>query len=441
MVDFNTEWKRLDEQSSQTDAQLAAANSAYQSALKSGGERLRSADDAVRTAQAQPIPPQPQSTLPTPKDAPEIDPNKFQGLSMAMIATAMLGGSRGNWLGAVSALNGAMKGIIDGNQAEADRQAKDYERQYASAKAKDEDALRKYESILNNRKLTINEMLQQANLVAAENQHAEVQAATQIKSIESVQQAIEKRRMALLSLDQRNQQFQENLEARRQARSTSQLDDGGSELAARIYELTGQQPHTYGGMGSELNRLAADARTKGRSLDDVARDVASGRLTMAGQSSGARQATTRYQAVERLTGSVTELENAVVQLAREAGNSQVPSANATMNWIKRQMGDGKLQELHTLMGSVGRQYQEAVTMPGSNAQMHATAQAWADGNFNENMSLDQIQGSIRGMSQEIAANKRFLQAQVQESTRLPGGGANQSSPISLDDYLNKFGGR
>ncbi|HWT81462.1 MAG TPA: hypothetical protein VN648_21930, partial [Candidatus Methylomirabilis sp.] len=58
--------------------------------------------------------------------------------------------------------------------------------------------------------------------------------------------------------------------------------------------------------------------------------------------------------------------------------------------------------------ATARLYIEAVTMPGSNAQIHATAQETADEMINANMSVGQIMGAFYAMNREINATQGAL---------------------------------
>jgi hypothetical protein len=141
-------------------------------------------------------------------------------------------------------------------------------------------------------------------------------------------------------------------------------------------------------------------------------------LNLAVQKTAQTNGTNRLLAVGRLTESLQPLESELTMLVTKVNGKGLTAANATFNKIKKQLGDQDLSELQTLMGSVGRQYIEAVTMPGSNAQLHATAQDWADGQFDPNTNIANLQGVLKGMNLEIGSTKTALVHQVEISQSL-----------------------
>lgn len=104
--------------------------------------------------------PGPAQTPPTPNQ-PLVDPNQYSKFSAALVAMAFVAGSKskGNWLGVSSSLNGALKGYLEGNEQKASESWKRYQADYDKAIQKHKDQEEDYAQTINNKKLTINQML------------------------------------------------------------------------------------------------------------------------------------------------------------------------------------------------------------------------------------------------------------------------------------------
>lgn len=451
---FTPRRKELDAQTEALKTRQAALDAESASVHQRQDSEMRPVEDALSTELNAPTPKREHVDMPLPPDVKQVFNGKdYQQFSTMLLGLALIGGaaSHGNWLGVTKTLSGALQGWHDGKHEQAQRMLDDYKMQFDAAKAKEAQANREYEDVLGNRNLSINQKLQQIRILAAQHGRQDIALAAQQKNLDAVAKQIEGGKNMLTQAEARHEDMQQRLADSRQNHADmmelrrQQLADArqrhadvmaargtgiggvkgapqtpeGMDLAAEVGRLQGSMPSFFGGKGLLFDTLAK----KGVTADEYV----TGKIEVAANTSAARQAVTKLQGVERLTSAVEQLQDEVVMLARANGNGQVPAFNATMNSIKRNMGDGELQALHTLMSSTGRLYTEAVTMPGSNAQMHATAQEWATGLFNENMSLDQIRGAIYGMNKEIQATRGALEKQVTEAVHRghkPGGTAS-----------------
>lgn len=420
----------------QIDAEAATAVS-RQTALDATQQAENSRNDTVMSAmetdmtramdQSMPARPAP-AELPKPPDVTKlVDRKDYEGLAFALLGMAMIGGvaSRGNWLGVSSSLNGALKGYKAGNEQRATTMLADYDRQFKTAKEAEVQANDQYQRILDDRKLTINEKLERIKVEAARHGRQDIALAAEQRSIDRLTQQIDAGRNQLLNTVQRHEDLRASLEVKKQLHAlTAAAGAGAAQLTPEAEQFVEQ---VAAGGNMELVRLVSGRYTaKGAIplLNDMAhqfaatgedpRSLTAAKITVAAEQSAARQATIKRQGIERLTDSLQPLEQRVQQLLAQLNARGIPPANATVNYLRQTFGDGPLQELKTLMSSVGRQYVEAITMPGSNAQMHATAQDWAQGLINENISLDQLQGSLRGMNMEINSTRKALEKQAQQ---------------------------
>ena len=434
----------LDTQESGVQQRQAALYARQKAGNEAYDADVRPLESSLQADIAQPLPKAQHAEFPkVPDPQSTVNAKDYEGLSYALIGMALIGGaaSHGNWLGVSSSLNGALKGFMEGNQQQAKEQWDKYQKEFEAAKSREQQFDKEYDQILKDRNLTINEKLQQLRIKATQHGRQDVALAAEQKSIDAIERQIQAGRTQLTNTLERAREFNTRIETAARNRASgggvkgSPQTEEGRKLAAEVM-ASGGNVSFFGGKGQLFDTLAQEGYT--------ASDIVGGKVDLAAATTAKRNATNRLQAVDRLTSSVTSLESKVSNLARRAGNSNIPASNATINWVKQNLGDGQLQELKTLMSSVGRQYTEAVTMPGSNAQMHATAQEWSEGLLNPNMSMGQIQGSIRAMNAEIQATHSALQKQVSSATEGLGGGpahkpAAGGQPVPLDDYLKSQG--
>jgi hypothetical protein len=370
--------------------------------------------------------PPPVTPLPEWKPQPLIDSKDYQQLSMGLIGMSLIAGiaSRGNWMGVSSTLNGALKGYYDGNQEAAERRYKDYQTQFKEAQQKSQQQQKEFEDILQNKRLSINDMLTQIKIAAAKYGRDDVRMEAEQKSIDGVWKRVETMDATLARLSDMDQRQQAGFDAmfkRDQQRlkgASADLDENGQwvteqmALGGNFKPLHELQSRFGGEMAAQMyNAIGAQLKANGQDP----RTLTESQLNLLVQKTAQSQATNREQAVGRLTESLTKLEGEAKRLVTKVNGEGMTTANATFNAISSQFGDQDLQELKTLMGSMGRQYIEAVTMPGSNAQLHASASAWADEKFDPNTNLSNLLGTFKAMNLEIGATREALTHQIKQS--------------------------
>ena len=402
--------------------------------------------------------------MPTYQPKPLVSGKDYQGLSMALLGMALIGGatSRGNWMGASASLNGALKGYKEGAQDRAEREYKDYQTKFAEAKAHDDRAQKEFEDILNSKKLSINEMLTQIKLASSKYDRQDVRFAAEQKSIDAIRRQVEASRNSLAQAEERHIRANEGFAVSLQKSATAKqgaadlLNEDGKwlvdqTLAGGNTKFMQLVMSRYGGAlaAESMNNVAKELRAK--NIDP--RTLNESQMNLMVQRSVQTQASNRLAGVTRLTDAMKPLEGELARLVEKVNGKGVRPANATLNWVRSNLGDADYNELVLLMGSVGRQYIEAMTMPGSNAQLHASASEWADGTFNKDMNITALEGVFKGMNLEIASTHKALQTQINTSreaiqaqgpTIAAPGAAPAATPaagkaVPLDDYLKSQG--
>jgi hypothetical protein len=401
---------------------------------------------------AQPLPMRPH-TEPLPEyKAPKPDPQEFKQLAGAMLAMALIGGrhSHGDWLTVSAALNGAMKGEIEGNKEIADKSYKEYETKFKAAQAKEAQANKEFEDILKDRSLTINQKLQAYNLAAAKYGRDDLKDAANQKSIDQMEKRLSSHTDALEKAKLKFDNDKAQRDMRIQMHNDAQTAAGGGKggLSAEALDsaaCTFHETNTMPAMGNAKNVAAVKLAIMNREAEMFpGGDRASSKAEFSAASNAYKQTVQRQAAVERITGSVQDLEPRITALTAKLNSSLgVEFANTKINDLARKYRDnGDLAELDNLTRALGRQYMEAVTMPGSNAQMHIGAQETADAMSNGNMPPGKLKGALKGINEDIAAVEKSMTAEekkLHDQMRGLGSTSSSGSDPAIEAILKKHG--
>jgi hypothetical protein len=358
---------------------------------------------------------------------PIVDPGDYQKFSMAMIGMALIGGviSRGNWLGTSAVLNGALKGYLEGDQQKADKAFQDYQTKFNEALEHDKRMQKEFEDILRSKTMTINSMLREMQNVAAKYGREDMRAEAQQRSIDGLWRQVEAYDRAIQSAEEQNFRISATIGmgvARMKAvmggAAIEALDTNGRWFLDQTFiggndKYLKELQSRYGGAvaAQAMNDIGKILRDEG--IDP--RTMTESQIDNQVQLSAQRMANNRLLAVERLTGSITQIEGRVQSLVADVNGRGVRAVNKSLNDLASQFGDEQVAELRTLLAGFGRQYFEALTMPGSNAQMHASAQDVADALADPNAPIGTIQGVLKGANFEIKSTTDALRAQIKES--------------------------
>jgi hypothetical protein len=147
----------------------------------------------------------------------------------------------------------------------------------------------------------------------------------------------------------------------------------------------------------------------------------------------------RLSRIESLTGSLKKMEDELTRVTGKV-NAQNP------NWLNTQfnsltgdkIGDTDVSELTVLANTVGRMYVEASTMPGSNAQMHAGSQEFAQKVTNRDFNLNSLAGALKGINLEIASEESSLKNQIKQSQAIVTGQGPTIPPPGGKPQVLKF---
>jgi hypothetical protein len=389
---------------SQLDEERLAEMKAFNTSQTAGEQDLRAAEAAPM-----PTPPTPTDIGPPPDLKHPVDAKNYQQMAFAMLAMAMIGGrtSRGNWLGAASALNGALKGYKDGNEAVAKEQMAEYDRKFQAARQHDADANKKFMDILEARNTSLNQKRELLQMEAAKHGREDARFAAMQGSIDRMLAQVNAGRNALMNTEQKHTDMmihisleREKMEATKGKGRNATFTPEQSAWAADYFSATQQKISAWGGGAEMVQSLIEQGITP--------QQVAAGGAQFAAYKSALRVNAVRQTGVDRLTKSIQTLEPVIIKTAKELGLTEVQLMNSTLNGLRRQFGNAKLSELQTEVAAWGRQYMEAVTMPGSTAQLHVSSAELGDVILNVNMPIGAMIGSMHGANMDIAAGKYAL---------------------------------
>lgn len=386
------------------DTQRAASDKAFDT-------QMTGSEADLTQAMAQPLPtaPQPTDIGPPPSRQHLVNKEHYQGLAFGLLAMALVGGkaSHDNWMGVASTLNGALRGLKEGANEQAQRQLDEYNTKFQAARAHDADLNKKFMNILEARDTSINQKREQMKILAAQHGREDIRFAAEQGSIDRMIQQVNAGRNALDGVVQRHEDVmlhvtieKDKINASQQGGRNATFTPEEAAWAAQYEALTGKKVTAWGGGNAVVKSMLDQGITPAQ--------VASGTAEFGALNAALRYTAIRQAGVERLTNSLQKLEPAIIKTAQKVGLTNEQFINKPLNALRAQFGDEKLAELKTMVAAWGRQYMEAVTMPGSNAQLHVSSAELGDAIMNTNMSIRQMMGSMHGANTDVAAGKYGL---------------------------------
>jgi hypothetical protein len=381
----------------------------------------------------QPMPTRPEHvTMPVYDDKkPIVSGQEFEGLGMGLLAMAMIGGakSHGNWLGVSSALNGTMQGFIDGKEEEAAKAYKDYKTKFEAAKEQEEQANKAFQDVLEDRKLTINEKIQRISVLGAQYDRQDMRFAAKEKSIDKMWEQLNAHRSALHKADAAAENLHVTIDARQDARaSAKETDVTDDDAAFRAEQAWAGSKDPYKGISAydKAGRMKVDAAIleQGKALGKSGADIVAKQAETAGETKALAQGEQRAVAVARLGDSIQAMGPILDRVAQE-GTAKLGTKfmNTSVQDLKDQLQDPAVGKLDVVMRETATQFIEAMTMPGSNAQMHEGARQVGEALLNRNMSYKQIKENYALMREITQQNKGVLDNIVkEESNKISGRG-------------------
>lgn len=364
-------------------------------------------------------------------EVPKLKPEEITPVFGALMAFAALAGTgaRNHAVGALNAMNGVMEGVHTGNKELYDRSLKEYEAKSKQALAAQAEADKQYKAIIDNDKYSIEDKQEALKIAAfrAGNYDMAEKIANHAWDKVITESGLEER--AGQKFEIAKNKFSDDL-AKSQAIVTDddlrmiaaqmRSDPGAIRIVGAYDRITKQRlAHIY----------VEEANKAGKSPQEI---VAAQKAILA-ETGAMRQAESRVVAVERLQNSIDNLGPMLKDLAERGLPDGVKAINKPINWLRRNLSDEDLSKLDLLTVEIPTQYQEAMTMPGSNAQMHEGARVAGQVFMNSDMTLGQVMGNYKVMTEILKSNDAALKKIVEEEKKKI---ANEGS--SSSDAIREF---
>jgi hypothetical protein len=350
--------------------------------------------------------PGPAQTPPTPNQ-PLVDPNQYSKFSAALVAMAFVAGSKskGNWLGVSSSLNGALKGYLEGNEQKASESWKRYQADYDKAIEKHKEQEQDYAQTINNKKLSINQMLTELQWKAAKYDDQYALTLARQKRIDDLYKTVFGMARQREQLDLQAKSIDSAVEKR--AAEIAALKGGGDDMQANakaIAEyreapptLSSRNPRGYALM-AEVMKLnpeydANEYKTRGRG------ETAFG---TGKQGDTVRSLNVAVQHLDLLEG-----------LGKDLNNSDNKSTNRFFNAIGKEFGRENVTNFETAKTIVGDEVVKAVIGAGAGSLADRED---LQAKFDASSSPTQLLGVIKTAKGLMAGQLKGLERQYQSTT-------------------------
>jgi len=306
--------------------------------------------------------------LPQAPNKPLVDAAEYQKFSGALVAMALIAGSvsRGNWFGVSHSLNGALKGYMEGNQQKADEEWKKYQADFTKAVDKHKEQQEDYIDTLNNKKLSINGILAELQTKAAKWDDQALLARARSKDIAEVRKQIygmdEKREQ--LSIQSRNidSEIQKRLADSGKGQYTPEQKDLLAAMATRNVNLpAGLRAQSQ--IKATIDGLYE--KNPGKSADQIADDIVSGKLKLTAETAGARTAGTQIGKVSLAANELDSFGDQVLAASKNLPRGQSMTLNGLIQAGETEINNPQLLTLRTKLQALNNAYDQLAARGGT----------------------------------------------------------------------------
>jgi hypothetical protein len=438
MLDRTQDIKTAGDRQSALDAQRTASSGAREKELAPMESAVNKEISGLSS-----IKPPKQTPLPTYEPKPLIDAKEYQGLSLGLISMALIGGiaSKGNWMGASASLNGALKGYLEGNQAAAEKDYKDYQTKFKEAQAKSAAEQKEFEDILQNKRLSINDMLTQIKVAAAKYGRDDVRAEAEQKSIDGIWRRVETMDATIARITDADQRQRNGLDAAlAKAKEGEFTEQESSLLAAMAYKNVSlparlrsqkQIKSTLDGLMKEHPELDANG---------IAEGLKSGKLKLAAETKAASTAGTQIGKVALASNELDSFGDQVIEASKGIPRGTSMTLNGLMQASETQLSDPKLLRLKVKLQALNNAYDQLAARGGTDKDKREHIHQL----FNSQLSDKAIQELVKSVKEEAAGAREAANRTIAETsnTAIPGAGpqvaAPGAHPPDVQSLLDKY---
>jgi hypothetical protein len=384
-----------------------------------------------------------QEPLPTYQPKPPVDAKEYQQLSMGLIAMALIGGvaSKGNWMGASASLNGALKGYMEGNQQAAERDYKDYQTKFKEAQAKSAAEQKEFEDILQNKRLSINDMLTQIKVAAAKYGRDDVRAEAEQKSIDGIWKRVETMDATIARITDADQRQRNGLDAALAKAKEGEFTDQESSLLAAMADKNVSLP---AGLRSQKQiKSTLDGLLKEHpdlDANGIAEGLKSGKLKLTAETKAASTAGTQIGKVALASNELDSFGDQVLEASKGIPRGTSMTLNGLMQASETQLSDPKLLRLKVKLQALNNAYDQLAARGGTDKDKREHIHQL----FNSQLSDKAIQELVKSVKEEATGAREAANRTIAETsnTAIPGAGAAAAPagghPPDVQSLLDKY---
>lgn len=399
---------------------------------------LAPAETSAAQAIDQPAPTAPRHVeYPEYQPKPVVNAKDYEGLGMALLGMALIGGaaSKGNWLGVMAPLNGALKGFLEGSEEKAAKDFQDYQTKYGEAKGKEDQANREFKDVLESRKLTINEKLARMKILSAKWDRQDMRMASEQKSVDRMWEQLNAHEQALSQAEERHNlvmaQLQNRMDVAKQAGGgpDALMDQDTLRFMAR-QALQGDRSVIQNVGRGRQGAVNLSAFRKILKEEADLRDISPEKLAMinaefSGLQAGERTLGTRTANVGMAVNEANKFADLVLQASNKVKRTEYPDLNRIILAGERRTGNTDVVQFGAALNSFINAYARAVSPSGTptvSDKEHAREIISTD------YSRGQIAAAIEQLKKEMQAAKEAPAATKQELRDLGLGGKSGGVP-------------
>lgn len=396
------------------------------------------AAQADLTATPQPKP----AALPETPQKPLVDPKDYQQFSYALLAMGLIAGSvgRGKWMGVSSVMNGAMKGFLEGNKQQAEENWKRFQADYDKAVQAHKDQEEDYAQTINNKKLTINQMLAEIQWKAAKYDDQYKLALARDKLVDELHKQVFDMAKQREELDLRKKAVDNAINA-------SKPPEGGAASGGTGMALSGAPLNTivpgYGKAAAAQRTQIRDAAIKqiseemGTSEEEAGMELARRQVEYAAGKVSTAQLTKMEGATRQASAQLEfNVKKAKEEMAKLPSSDLSPVINAIARGEEQWTGDPAYSGLYFFMNAVATESARLLSGgQASAAQLHQgaaeEAQKWANINMTPASFNEVAEGMLAEGKERIKTYQDAIKAG--QGNFSPTGSAPASTHKPFDD--------
>lgn len=393
------------------------------SSVRNEMETVRGEMDDIGAAVPQPPKFQPITEY-QPRQKDPGDAMMFAGIAMALsaIGSKAAGGDISLMMNtAGSALDGYHRGDLQRTKTDIEQ----FNTQMRSVQAKNEQMLQEYQAVLANNKLTLQQKLQQYNILAKKWQDEIAESAIKKGDIRFELDRLDKIRDANNRLGMQGEALSKRMEAMIQAaqiraqgvrdrQGAMNLSDESLNNMAAYYILNGRLPIGMSRMGQDaqqavINRASEMAAKADMTPEDLA---AAGPVTK--QKLGALMALEKQRnAIQAYEGMLDQNMEILKDLSKDVTRSGSPYLNRPILWLKQNAaGDPKVAEYLFQVQTVATETARILNNPNLSGQLTDSARKELRDIIDGSLTPEQLEAVLNRAQSDVRNRSKSLDSQV-----------------------------